>query len=141
MTLRPYVTFEDAVTPIVADPADGSLPPGRQLAAEIAQALQARGVELVRPVSQWESYGWEFTVRVEQRDVWFMLQRSDEWLVLSDVRKKMIERIRGTGGEEQHAMAVGVLASFLAASRFSKVTWFTKAEFESGSAGGSDGAP
>ena len=159
MTVRAYVTFEDALTPAtpVSDAEDWeSPPPGRALADDLAGGLQAKGLALAFPVSQWEAYGWEFTVKSDGRDVWFMLQSttrdaraatsgstgtqepSGEWLVMSDVPRGFREKLRAVQFEEQHNKALSALASVLAQPRFTNVQWFTKAEFEHGE--GSDGS-
>lgn len=153
MTVRAYVTFEDALTPAapVSDAtSEDSPPPGRSLADELAGGLQAKGLPLAFPVSQWEAYGWEFTVKADGRDVWFMLQSTawdegaatsgssrtaraaGEWLVMSDVPRGFREKLRGVQFEEQHEKALSVLASVLAQPRFTNVRWFTKAEFDLG---------
>jgi len=153
MTVRAYVTFEDALTPAtpVSDAEDWeSPPPGRAIADDLAGGLQAKGLAIAFPVSQWEAYGWEFTVKSDGRDVWFMLQSTawdegaaastpgrtagaaGEWLVLSDVPRGFREKLRGVQFEEQHKKALSVLASVLAQPRFTNVQWFIKAEFEHG---------
>ena len=148
MTVRAYVTFEDAENPALAvGDADSfdSPPPGRALADDLAQALQQAGLSASYPVSQWESYGWEFTMNVDGRDVWFMLQStawpaseegspsdpSGEWLVISDTPRRFLEKLRGLTFEESHQKAVTILASVLAQPRFTNIRWFTKEEFES----------
>ena len=151
MTLRAYVTFEDTQTPAEAsriaagwparpsreiDPDDqdpdvwDAIPPGRDIADELARGLQAGGLALAFPVTQWESYGWEFTVKADGRDVWFMLQDTGDWLLMSDTPRSFKEKIRGARFEEQHAKAVTLLASFLAPPRFTNVRWFTPDEFK-----------
>lgn len=150
MTVRPYVTFEDTRTPAEAsriaagwparpsrevDPDDfdpdvwDAAPPGRELAEELARGLQAGGLTLAFPVSQWEAYGWEFTVETGGRKVWFMLQASDEWLLISDTPRGFREKLRGATYEEQHGKALAILAAVLAPPRFTNVRWFTKDEF------------
>jgi hypothetical protein len=148
MSVRRCVTFEDTELPleatrIAAGPARPSRavdtsdadswdtpPPGRELAEELARGLEAGDLSLAFPVSEWESYGWEFTVRADGRDVWFMLQASDEWLVISDTPRGFLERLRGVTFEEEHRKALTVLATILAPPRFTNVQWFTKDEFE-----------
>lgn len=150
--IRSFVTFDDAQTPAAesrlaaglparpsrdVDPDEfdpdiwDATPAGRDIAEELAQGLQARGLELAFPVTQWESYGWEFTVRADGRDVWFMLQNAGDWLVMSDALRSFKEKIRGVRFEQQHARALTVLASVLDQPRFSNVRWFTKDEFHS----------
>ncbi len=150
MTIRPYVTFEDTRTPAEAsriaagwparpsrevDPDDydpdiwDAAPPGRELAEDIVRALQAGGLTLAFPVSQWEAYGWEFTVETGERKVWFMLQGSDEWLLITDTPMSFWEKLRGATFREQHGKALAILASFLVPPRFTNVQWLTKDEF------------
>ena len=148
MTVRAYVTFEDAQNPAIAvGDADNhdSPPPGRPLADDLTRGLQDGGLSPSYPVSQWEAYGWEFTMRADGRDVWFMLQSTawpagpdspsdpaGEWLVLSDAPRGVLEKLRGVQFEKQHQKAMSVLASVLAQPRFTNVQWFTKAEFQEG---------
>lgn len=156
MTVRAYVTFDDPLIPAhesgtEAGPtarshrdadtldrdrgASEATPPGGGLAEELARGLEAEGLTRVLPVSRWEDYGWEFTVRVDGRDVWFMLQSSDRWLLISDARRSFTERLRGTHSEEPHAKALTMLAAVFARSRFANVRWFTRDEFERSSPG------
>jgi hypothetical protein len=150
MTVRPYVTFEDARTPAEAtriaagwparpsreiDPDDYDpdtwdvAPPGRELAEDIVRALQTGALTLAFPVSRWEAYGWEFTVEIGGRKVWFMLQASDQWLLITDTPRRFWEKLMGATSGEQHGKALAILALFLVPPRFTNVRWFTKDEF------------
>ena len=128
--IRSYVSFEDALTPVTVVSEDDSPPPGRGIADELARGLESHGLALSHPVSQWEGYGWEFTVNVDGRHTWFMLQASDKWLLVSDAPRTLIERLRGVTTEDQHQKALATLATVLGSPRFT-VKWFTKADFES----------
>jgi hypothetical protein len=50
MTLRAYVTFQDALTPVIDVADQDSPPPGRALAYELARGLQSGGL-------RWPAHG------------------------------------------------------------------------------------
>ena len=99
----------------------------------MAQALQDSGLQLAHPVTEWESYGWEFTIASLGRNVWCMLQASDHWLLITDVHRTWIEKIRGKQFPDAHRAVLDVLRKVLTSgTRWRDVAWHTREEFERG---------
>ena len=139
-TLQAYVSFLDSETPVPEEIPEEGPPPGRQLAQVLATSAQVQGLELTHPVSQWEGYGWEFTVGTGARSVWCMLQASDAWLLITQVRRTWLEKLRGSEFPEAHRPVLAALEAILrSGTRWSSVHWYTPEEWLRTGAEKSDG--
>ena len=134
MAVRGFVIFETDHPGRKAE--GGALPPGRLLAEAIAAKLRRAGVDLASGVSEHDAYGWCFTVKHSGIAIWCMLQRSDTWLLISEPRRTLLDRLRGRAFESSHRAVCKALdraARSLDAVR--GVRWYTRGEFEAGVAG------
>lgn len=135
-SLREYVLFLDDETPVPQQiPGDGPAP-GRTLAETLARALQIHGFEVTHPVTEFEGYGWEFTVSSGGRAIWCLLQASDAWLLITQVRRTWVEKIGGRHFSDAHQRVLDALKATLeSGDRFSAVQWYTLDEWQRGTAG------
>lgn len=131
-----YITFEHTAHPVPRDTdPNADAPPGRALAEELAAAMARAGLPLASAVTDYEAYGWEFTVRALGREVWFMLQASDEWLLISDVQRTLLEKVRRLTFADAHQTALTVVTGVMGSSPYRSVRVLTRDEFEARDAG------
>jgi hypothetical protein len=137
LTLRSYVTFVDNQVPLPEEFAGKNPAPGRNVAEALAANLQQAGLQVTHPVTEWEAYGYEFTLAAEGRAVWCMLQASDGWLLITDVHRSWLEKLRDQQFPEAHQSALQTLERVLAASsRWHNPKWYTREEWEHGRTAG-----
>src|SRR6266481_1529285 len=106
-------------------------PAGRPFADALARGAEGHGL-LHEAVDQHDSYGWYFVAGTAEQRVWCMLQRSDQWLLITKPEVPFLKRLIGkradTGSyrrvcEALHAAALGLPG-------VSNIRWFTEAEFQ-----------
>ena len=127
--VRSFMTFEAPG----GEPTDSATeePAGRALADALARGAEDHGL-LQEAVDQHDSYGWYFVAGTAGQRVWCMLQRSDQWLLITKPEIPFLKRLigrRADGGshrrvcEALHAGALGIPG-------VSTIRWFTEAEFQ-----------
>jgi hypothetical protein len=132
-SLREYVSFLDDETPVPEQIPDDSPPPGRILAETLARSLQIHGLEVTHPVTEFEGYGWEFTVSSAGRSIRCVLQASDAWLLMTEVRRTWVEKIGGRHFPDAHQRVLDALRATLeSGGRFNAVQWYTPDEWQHG---------
>jgi len=93
-SIRSYAAFEaDFPEEGVVVAADGAeIPAGRPIAEHLRAALEAEGLS-VSETYQHSFYGWAFDVRFGPVTVWCMLQCPDQWLLITEVPGRFIDRL------------------------------------------------
>jgi hypothetical protein len=143
MDRRDFVTF-DADFPDDAqwDEQDNPVLPGGRLVAEaIREKLQIAGVSC-SAVSQHSFYGWAFDANAENAKVSYLLQAGEgwlpggllcNWLLRLEPQESLLRRWFGpfnsAGFESLQTKVHDILTGD---KRFSKVLWYTRADYESG---------
>jgi hypothetical protein len=89
---------------------------GRSAMQAIADKLGVAGVAVTHPVSEWEAYGWEFTIREGDAPITCMLQWAGEWLLMCWAHRTFWDRLRGRRFEEEFARARPRIASAISAA-------------------------
>ena len=131
MTVRDFVTFETAVEPLEPHATDLSVPPGRVVATRLVSRLRDAGVDVSHDVTPWETYAWEFGVRIAETTVSCVLQASDTWLLITRPVRSVIDRFRGRTFTDEHQAACRALDKVLMADpAIRDVRWYTRQEFE-----------
>ncbi len=134
MELRTFVTFEAKF------PRDASshnetktiLPDGKAIADCLSEDLRAVGLEASKPV-QHSFYGWSFDVNTASARIWYLLQFSGPWLLLCEEKCSFFDKLVGKRHELELCDVLRRIHQILTEDqRFSSVTWFTQAEYESG---------
>jgi hypothetical protein len=99
-------------------------PAGRDIADLIVAGLTSLDLEMVGPVDQHESYGWDFRVGRERQVEWCMLQRSDHWLLICTPETSFWRRPDSADLRAFHLRVVGAIDRVLSSDPFSGLTWF-----------------
>lgn len=111
-------------------------PPGRIVAEQVARALRASGVSITRPVTVHDSYGWAFEVELTGVRIWLMVQRSDQWLLITQTRRSLVDRLLRRTYETAHRAVADTLDQALHGPLgATDVKWYTRAQFESQASG------
>jgi hypothetical protein len=109
---------------------------GQLIAQAIAAALTREGRCSVDPVEAHGSYGWEFDACHGGTRVRCLLQRSDAWLLITEPRRPLADRLNHQPFEPDHASICEALDA--AVRRIPGVTdigWMTLEEFRAGPSG------
>src|SRR5713226_10738539 len=136
MELRSFVTF-DAPSLEELDRSD-ECPAGRQLAHLLSELLSRRGLDILEPVEQHESYGWYFVVAgARQQAVWCMLQLSDTWLLITKAELSLLKRLMGrrVDREAHRRVCEAIHAAASERADVTNVCWFTEREFRTKAVG------
>lgn len=136
--LRNIAVFECSTfgAPVWSDAAQ-AVRVAEPLANAIAQQLSRDSIGIVEPVTVQGSYGWAFMAQHARTRVWCMLQRSDGWLLITEPRRTLLDRLHGSSFKADHAAFC--LALDTALRRIPGVTdmrWLTRREFERRAPGG-----
>ena len=130
MAVRSFMMFESASSR-PASAAEEDAPAGRELALLLAGGLEPRGLQIQEPVDQHDSYGWYFVAVAGEQAVWCMLQRSDEWLLITKPETPLLKRLLGRKtNEEAHRRVCEALHATAASPDISHIRWFSRADFE-----------
>lgn len=114
------------------------VPDGRSICAAIIHSLRRQGLS-VSEVSQYKFYGWAFEVIFPKHIAWCLLQSVGPWLLLVEARPRGWRRLVGDDVVQPLVITLTAInAALRGDDRFSSIRWFTKQEYESGGAGGSD---
>ncbi|MDP9205821.1 MAG: hypothetical protein M3P12_10250 [Gemmatimonadota bacterium] len=138
-----FVTFEADPPAAEIGAFDGSAPPpGRPLANALAHALVAAGLRVSGPPAESDSYGWAFEVEHDGAQIWCMLQRSDAWLLITEARRTLGDRLFGRSHEAAHRAVYEALNRALQAHpSIRDVRWYTRAAFDAlATTGGGSGS-
>lgn len=128
MTVKGVATFEADVGNAAGDDRDD--PSGRDLMEFLRKGLILRGFAPSR-VEPHDSYGWYFEVPVEGGVIWCMLQRSDNWLLITRPIVPGIRRLFGNVPESEHQRVCETIDSILRPDpRVKDIRWYTLPEFE-----------
>ena len=101
---------------------------GRTAMQAIADKLAVSGVAVTHPVTEWEAYGWHFTIREGDADITCMLQWGDAWLLMCWAERSLGDRFRGRRFSDELARArrrIG--AAISAAFNVPEPSWLTEA--------------
>ena len=130
--LERFLTFDAEFAGTPVPDGDADIPPGRELMEFVAQALRTRGLPNAG-VYQHDAYGWSFDTTLDGVSVWCMLQRSDNWLLISRPQIPLLKRLfaKGEAGDAHQQVCFAIDAVLHGDPRFSNVRWFTQAEFHS----------
>jgi len=130
--LERFLTFDAELGDTPVEGADADIPPGRALMEFIAQALRTRGLPNAG-VHQHDAYGWSFDATLDGAAVWCMLQRSDNWLLISRPQVPLLKRLfaKGDAGDAHQRVCTAIDSVLHGDPRFSNVRWFTESEFHS----------
>jgi hypothetical protein len=132
--LRAYLTFEadfpnDAE---FAESGDIKRPGGLMIAQVLCKVFQRRTMIVSEP-EQHSFYGWSFVVGDGGSTIWFLLQFPGPWLLLSQNRTSLRERIFSPRSSSKHRTVLEILNESLAKDkRFREMKWYTKQQYESG---------
>ncbi len=138
-----FVTFEADLPAAEIGAFDRSTPPpGRPLADALANALVAAGVRVSGPPAESDSYGWAFEAEQDGARIWCMLQRSDAWLLITEARRTLGDRLFGRSNEGPHRVVCEALDRALRAQPGVRdVRWYTRAAFDAlATTGGGSGS-
>ena len=123
---REYATFETAD----ANAEPNGAATGRDVLARLVAALPLRPSASISAIAEHDGYGWAVDIHLGAGRVWCMLQRSDEWLLITVSRRSLLDRIRGRHFAEQHEEVVAWLDEGLRAIGVRDLKWFARAAFE-----------
>lgn len=134
MARRDFVTFDAAYPDDAQFDGQGNpvIPGGRAVAEAIRNKLQDAGV-FCSDLGQHGFYGWAFFATSENTKVLCLLQTGDAWLLLLELQESLVSRLFGSpnyaGLDDIQTRVHDILTSD---KRFSKVLWYTKADYEGG---------
>jgi len=131
--VRHFMTFSAPGLQGTPDDALRELPPGRELAAALAEGVVRAGISLAEGVREHDSYGWYFVARTADGErIWCMLQASDDWLLITRPLVSLWRRILGgSNAAEAHGQVCEALDSAARQNaQISAIRWFTRKEFE-----------
>ena len=77
------------------EPSSPDEAPGRVLTERLVDALRTSRVSVARPVTEHNAYGWAFDIEHGGARVRCILQRSDAWLIVVDLRLSLVDRFFG----------------------------------------------
>ena len=137
---RNFVTFDWPSENPDEHEVDGEVVPGgRSIMEFVHRAIQSAGFS-VSPVGQHDSYGWYFEANVGEVTVWSMLQFSEPWLLISEVRQPLLRRIFRRPSDTGLTELCEAIHNLLSRSPMaSNLQWFTRDEFNQKK--GKNGAP
>lgn len=127
--MRSFMTFE----PPAAEPAPAvELAAGQDLAALLAHGAESHGLTLHEPVDEHDSCGWFFVAGTREQRVWCMLQRSDQWLVITKLEVPLFKRLVGRQGDQaaHRRVCEALHSAALSIPGVSGIRWFTAEEFQ-----------
>jgi hypothetical protein len=122
-----FATFE-TIDPRAIGDSDDAAAPGRPVAEKLRAAVSAAAQVVVSEVGEHDAYGWTFEVKHQGVRVWCMLQRSDAWLLTTEVRPSFLDRLSGRDFAAQHR-EVGKILDQAVRSLANNVHWYDRAEF------------
>ena len=126
-----YATFETPDAPAEVTSSDSEAPaPGRPVFEKLWSNLRLNRSASLSDISEHDAYGWAFDVQYDGAQVWCMLQRSDEWLLITEIRRSLLDRIRGRDFTKQHEAVIALLDEALRSIGVQHLRWFSRAEFE-----------
>ncbi len=138
ISVRTFATF-NAEFPDdgVVDAAGNCITPaGKSVMAALAAMLRSQGARTTE-VLQHSFYGWQFTVEMNQHHAWFLLQGTSPWLLLSQARPSLLEKLTFKKTSAWHGSILQAVNTCLAQDiRFREVRWYTKEEYERGKSRG-----
>ncbi len=134
---RTFVTFEANLLDDAefAESGDISVPGGLKVCEVLIDAIRGESLWVSDP-EQHESYGWQFTAKFRDTDVWMLLQKTELWLLIIECRSGK----SGWFSRTQKLSADSTKLIHDALKRvpeFSNISWFTRREFEAGAQVGS----
>ncbi len=136
MAVKSVVTFEAEFAQNAVE-TNSDVPAGRGVTEFLREGLASAGFT-PSGVQQHDSYGWYFEVPVAGGRIWCMLQRSDNWLLITRPTLPLLKKFLGKVPEREHQRVCEVIDSILQrASGVRDVHWYTMTEFESKTAGSS----
>ena len=137
---RRFATFEADFPDDATWSASGDIvtPTGRNVCAALASAFEDCGFE-VSKLYQHEDYGWEFTANKDKEKYMFLLQYAEPWLLIAEDRSGLFDKLRRPSRLVDALRAVTV--NLNRDSRFKRVRWYTRAEYEQGCLPGTGGLP
>ena len=128
-----FVTFEAHPTDDAEFSSSGDIivPAGRELSRTLTKSLELRGFK-VAEWGQYEFYGWQTTVEMDDQKCWILFQGGERWLLIAERRNGFLGWARRAEGAFRSLFAE-IDAALKSDSRFDNISWFTRAEYESGS--------
>src|SRR6266508_6161986 len=91
-----FATFETTSATLAAESVDDYAPPrGRAVIEKLLAALQLIPPASASGITEHDAYGWAFDVHYQGARIWCMLQRSDAWLLITEMRPSLLDRLRG----------------------------------------------
>ena len=131
--LRTFVTFEASLPDdaVFAESGDVSVPSGRNICEVLIANMQSEGI-VASDAEQHESYGWEFTAKIDGAEVRILVQWVEPWLMILENRSGRSGVFRRA--REPSASSMNLIHDVLKqVMEISNISWFTRGEFESGS--------
>ena len=131
--LRDHATFAADFPDDVEFDDRGNLfvPGGKHIASFLSSALAERGMCTSHP-RQHSFYGWAFEITNLQTRVWCLLQFPGPWLLLTEVRRSIVDRALRRRREAEHRQVLQAIHQVVTNDdRFRSVRWYTQAEYNS----------
>ena len=136
MTQRNVVLFECLAfgAPHWNDPAE-AVQMAKSVTEALVRELEAGGGPCtVEPVAPHGTYGWEFFAVHGGTRIWCLLQRSDAWLLITEPRRALVDRLHHSPFETDHRIVCDALdAAVRRLAGVTDVRWMTLEEFHAGS--------
>ena len=102
---------------------------GENIMEHLRSGLAARGLAPT-PVEPHSYYGWAFEVPVDGVTIWCMIQGAEKWLLITEVRSRLVQRLLGRRPDKKHEALLRALAEIMAAPPFREAKWKTRPEYE-----------
>ena len=126
LVLKSYVTFDSDIS----RESGGGVPPGREIAELVSRQLAARGFQN-SDVREHDSYGWYWEATKRGVKTWIMVQRSDQWLLITRPLMGFLGTLLRASPHDEHREVSDALAEILESDgRFQNVRWYSREEFE-----------
>lgn len=109
---------------------DATTPPGQRLASLLRDGLAALGFD-VSQVAQHSFYGWSATVRKDNCKAWVLLQYAEQWTLIFDVRRTLLQYLRVASLPKCEVHVKEALDSVIRRNtQLTNVTWHKKSEWK-----------
>jgi hypothetical protein len=134
MEMREFVTFEADFPSDTQWDAGGNLlvPGGKAIIGFLAGQMQRYGFTASHPV-QHSFYGWAIDVETAGARFWCMVQYPGPWLLLTERRPSISDRLLGRSHTQEHQELLECLHGIMKADkRFSSIKWYTRQQYWSG---------
>ena len=106
------------------------VPEGKPILETLQRLMVKYGFD-VTTVEPHDSYGWYFETAVDDLKVWSMLQFSEPWLLITQVRLGWVQRLKGVRAEPALAKVCAALnAGLHELPEANDVQWFTRETFQ-----------